>query len=131
VQLHRDKQQVLDAGAELVLVGNGGPNFIAGFREATGFTGPIYTDPSLKVFEAAHLERGVFTVFNPAALGRTVGALRRGFRQGRTQGDALQQGGVIAIATDGRVLWHHISHGPGDNARPDEIARALRAPTPA
>ena len=68
---------------------------------------------------------GVLRVQMRAAV-RSVGALRRGFRQGKTQGDNLQQGGILAIAPDGRVLWHHISSGPGDNAKPADIARALR-----
>ena len=42
----------------LVMIGNGAPMFIAGFREMTGYTGPIYTDPSLAVYKAAQLKRG-------------------------------------------------------------------------
>ena len=124
MQLHRERD-LLD-GADVIVVGNGSPSFIDGFRETTGFTGPIYTDPSLEVFQAAQLKRGIGTLLNLGAAMRTVGALRRGFRQGRTQGDATQQGGVLVIATDSRVLWHHVSNGPGDNAKPADIARALR-----
>ena len=57
---------------------------------------------------------------------RTVGAFRRGFRQGRTQGSALQQGGVLVIARAGRV-WHQISEGLGDNASVAQIVTALRS----
>jgi hypothetical protein len=125
VQLHRDIDVIHRAGAELCVIGNGGPSFIAGFRDTTGYVGPLYTDPSLAVFRAAELRYGLRTVLTFAALARTVGAFRRGFRQGRTRGSALQQGGVLVIAPDGRVLWHHVSSGPGDNASANQIAAAV------
>jgi len=121
VQLHR-------AGIEnLVVVGNGAPMFIGGFRETTGFTGPIFTDPSLEVYKAAQLKRGMGTMLTFGAAKATVGSLRRGFRQGRTQGDATQQGGVLVISKDGRVLYHHISQHPGDNASPEQIRSHMLA----
>ena len=111
----------------LVLIGNGAPNFIEGFREATGYTGPIYTDPTLAVYKAAHLRRGIGTVLSLRAAVKTVGSLKRGFRQVGTQGDATQQGGVLVIGKDGRVLYQHVSEYPGDNASPDEIRSHLAA----
>jgi len=122
VQLHRE-------GIEnLVVVGNGAPMFIEGFRETTGFTGPIYTDPSLEVYKAAQLKRGMGTMLKLGAAAATFGSLRRGFRQGKMQGDATQQGGVLVIAPDGRILYHHISAYPGDNASPDTVRNALSHP---
>lgn len=111
----------------LVVIGNGAPNFIAGFRETTGYTGPLYTDPSLAVYKAAELKRGIGHVLSLRAAAKSIGTLKRGFRQGKTQGDATQQGGVLVIAPDGRILYHHISEYPGDNASPDEIRSHLAA----
>ena len=125
MQLHRDLSRIRARGAELYVIGNGSPSFIAGFRETTGYTGIVFTDPSLEVFRAAELRRGLFTVLNVATIARSVRSIRRGFRQGRTQGSALQQGGVMVVARDGRVLWHHISEGPGDNASADQILTAI------
>ena len=127
MQLHRETSRIRAAGAELYVIGNGAPMFIAGFRETTGYKGALYTDPSLAVFRAAELRRGLRTVLNVATVVRSVGALRRGFRQGRTRGSALQHGGVVVIARDGRVIWHHISDGPGDNATVDQIVAVLAA----
>jgi hypothetical protein len=121
VQLHRANI------GNLVIIGNGAPNFIAGFREQTGYTGPIYTDPTLAVYKAAQLKRGVKTFLKLGAATATIGSLRRGFRQGKTEGDATQQGGVLVVAPDGRILYHHISEYPGDNASPDEIRSHLAA----
>ena len=121
VQLHRANVP------NLIVIGNGAPHYIEGFRETTGFAGPIYTDPTLAVYKAAELKRGAMTILKLRAAAATVGALRRGFRQSGTQGDATQQGGVLVVAPDGRILYHHISEYPGDNASPDEIRSHLSA----
>ncbi len=126
MQLHRDIEKLHAAGAEMIVIGNGAPHFIAGFREITGYDGPLYTDPSLAVFQAAELKRGVTTVLNPRALLPTLKAFGRGGKQGLTQGDTWQQGGVLVIAAGGAVKWHHASERPGDNATGAQIAAALR-----
>jgi hypothetical protein len=125
VELGRQHAAIRGAGAELYVIGNGAPTFIAGFRDATGFAGPIYTDPSLAAYRAAHLERGLRTFVSLGAAVRTVGSFARGFRPGRVQGDNMQQGGVLVIARDGSIVWQHISKSPGDNAAPAEIVGAL------
>ena len=127
VQLHRDLEKIHAAGAELFVIGNGSPSFIEGFREQTNYTGPLYVDPSLEVYKAAELKRGVVKTFNPLALGKTIKAFTEGHRQGRTQGDNWQQGGALVIDTDGSVLWHHISEHSGDQASGGEIVDALSA----
>ncbi len=127
MQLHRETESLRAAGLDLHVIGNGAPMFIAGFRETTGYTGSIYTDPSLAVYRAASLRSGLRTVLNLAAVTRTVGSLRRGFRQGRTRGSALQQGGVLVVGRDGGLLWRHVSDGPGDNATAAQIIAAVRS----
>jgi hypothetical protein len=126
VQLHRDIHRIHDAGAEMIVIGNGAPHFIAGFREITKYDGPLYTDPSLAVFQAAELKRGVGTVFNIGAGIATLKAFGRGGKQGLTQGDNWQQGGVLVIGTDATIKWHHASDRPGDNAKIEPILAALR-----
>lgn len=126
MQLHRARTDLEATGARLVVIGNGGPSFIADFREVVGYDGPLYTDPSLAVYEAAQLERGLSTLLRPGTVTRAFGALRRGARQGMVRGDGLQQGGVLVVDTDGRVRYHHVSRYPGDNATPQDIASSLR-----
>jgi hypothetical protein len=125
VQLHRRIDAIHRAGAELHVIGNGSPQFIDGFRETTGWDGPLYTDPSLDVYKAAGLKRGVLKVLNARAAVAALGTLRDGFRQGRVQGDAWQQGGILVIAPSGDVVWTHINDHSGDNADPDAIVRVL------
>jgi hypothetical protein len=140
VQLHRRIDELRAAGAtvtvtpagpvtrgsaDVIVIGNGSPSFIDGFREQTGWRGPIFTDPSLAVYKAAGLKRGVLRTLDPRGVLRGIGTLSRGFRQGRTQGDQWQQGGVLVVAPSGDVLWSQASDGPGDNATVDEILTAL------
>ena len=126
MQLHHQIDAIHNAGAELYVIGNGSPSFMAGFREQTSWNGPLYTDPSLAVFKAAGLKRGVANTIDPRGLFGAVKALANGHRQGRTQGDTWQQGGVLVVAKGGAVIWQHASDRPGDNAHPGEIIVALR-----
>jgi hypothetical protein len=112
-------------GAAVHVIGSGTPNFIAGFRDETGWTGPIYSDPSLAAFKAAELKRSMTSTLDPRSLGKALGAFARGQRQGLTQGDAWQQGGVLVVAPSGDIRWHHASERPGDNATGAQILAAL------
>jgi hypothetical protein len=125
VQLHHDIDKLRAANVDLVVIGNGTPNFIAGFRDQTKYPGPIYTDPSLAVFQAAGLKRGVARTLNVKSLGKTVSAFMKGHRQGLTQGDAWQQGGVLVVSPNNEVKWQHASDRPGDNATAAQIVAAL------
>ena len=125
MQLHQGIDKLTAKGADLYVIGNGTPNFIAGFRDQTKYQGPIYTDPSLTVYKAAQLKRSVTSTLDPRSLGKAFKAFARGQRQGLTQGDAWQQGGVLVIATDGSVKYHHASDRPGDNASVEQIVAAL------
>ena len=127
MQLHRKIDLIRGAGAELIVIGNGSPSFIAGFRDETSWDGPLYTDPSLEVYKAAELKRGVLRTFSARALGKTIKAFSGGRRQGKTQGDPWQQGGTLVIAKDGTVLWHHVSENSGDQSHAEDIVTALTA----
>jgi|SRR5262249_4729450 len=125
VQLHREIDRIRAAGAELVVIGNGAPHFIAGFRELTGYQGPLYTDPSLASYRAASLRRGAWRNFTPLSAAYAVRALARGHIQGVVKGVVDQQGGVLVILRPGRVVYSHQSKVAGDNAPPAEIIGAL------
>lgn len=124
MQLHERKAEIEERGVNLYLVGNGSPQFIEGFREHTGYEGVVFTDPSLKVFQAANLIRGVASTFGLQSLKSGFKSMRAGHRQGRTQGDALQQGGALLVSTAGQVLWAHQSQSGGDNVSVDTLLEA-------
>lgn len=110
---------------ELIVIGNGAPNFIEGFRERSGFTGPIYTDPELRSYEALELRRDLRATLSLRVVKRAVSAYRKGNRQVSTQGDALQQGGVFVINTEGELLYTYRSEFAGDHPDVADILRAL------
>ena len=125
VQLHHEIDRIHDAGAELVVVGNGAPHFIEGFRELTGYRGLLYTDPSRASYRAAGMKRGWTTFLNPKVLKNAARALGEGHMQGLTQGDPAQQGGTLVITPPGRVLFHHVSETGGDHAPLDAVLASL------
>jgi hypothetical protein len=125
VQLHREDENIRQAGAELVVVGNGAPHFIKGFREETSYEGKLFTDPSLESYKLAGLKRGFFRVINPVALVYAVRGYARGARQTRMKGDAHQLGGVLIIDVESRILFQHTENIAGDLVDKVKLLAAL------
>jgi hypothetical protein len=128
VQLHHEIDRIHAAGAELVVIGSGAAHFVAGFRETTHYPGPVLVDPQLASYTAAGLHRGWLRTINPLVIAYGARALLRGNWQGRTQGVADQQGGVMVIEPPGRIVFEHLSKVAGDNAPPRQVLAALPAP---
>lgn len=124
--MHRATSAFADAGARLVVIGNGAPTFIAGFRDKSGYDGPLYTDPDLTAFARLGLERSVRSILNLRTLRRAVDAYRDGYRQGRTRGDAWQQGGVFVVARGGAPVYRYPSKFAGDHPPVEEVVAAAR-----
>lgn len=123
--MHHARERIEKAGAALAVVGSGEPRWIAGFREVTGFAGPVYSDPSLASYRAAGLKRGALRVLNPRSAAKYVGTLARGYRQGRTQGDPWQMSGLLLCAPPDRLLYRHASDYAGDYPPLEDMLRAI------
>ncbi len=119
------------AGAELVIVGNGGPSFAAAFREDFGLDGPLLVDPELRGYRAAGLRRGRVEALSPKLARSAARALRAGHRQTGVEGDAWQLGGAFVIRPDGSLRFRHVADHAGDHARLDAILAALAPDAPA
>jgi hypothetical protein len=117
------------AGVGVASIGNGTALMARDFVAQFQVTIPVFTDPSRLVYQAAGLKRKFG--LNLTMLGRAKDAWKDGFRQGRTQGDALQQGGVIVLDAVGRVVFHHVDEDAGDHAPMDDLLAAVRALGPA
>lgn len=130
-QLRDYVPRIHEAGAELVVVGNGSPEHARWFIEDTGVDVPLYTDPTLKVYEAADARSGLLTSLNPGAIIAAVRTMLAGFRQSKTMGHGFQQGGVLVITSDGDVPYHYVSRHAGDHPDPEEIITALQRLDPA
>ncbi len=125
MQLHCMEDELEELGARLVVVGNGSPSFIAGFREKSGFTGALYSDPSRVLYRSLQLERGLRSSINGRSMARAVSAFRSGHRQSQVQGDAFQQGGVFVITSKGESTLEYRSQFAGDHPTTSEIRRAV------
>jgi hypothetical protein len=124
--LREIEPELAKKNATIVPIGNGGPSFIKGFREKTGLTGLVYTDPSRKTFDAAALVRTVRNFLHPGGLVASVRAASKGFLPGaKVQGDALQLGGVLVVRPPDRVSFHYASRYVGDHPSNAEILAAL------
>ena len=118
---------IREAAAELVIVGNGAPEFARAFREELGLDTPLYTDPTLRTYALAGLKRGVLATFSPRGMAHAARAWRKGFRQTARRGDGLQQGGLLVVDRGGRILYAHRDNEAGDLAPNEEVLAAVRA----
>jgi alkyl-hydroperoxide reductase/thiol specific antioxidant family protein len=117
------------AGGRVAVIGNGWPAMAKSWAEHVGFppSVAILTDPSRKAYDLAGMKRSVaLTLFNPFALVRWGLAHLHGFRQGKTAGDAWQQGGALVVQPGGKVTFRYVSLGPGDHPRPAALLAALK-----
>ena len=108
-----------------MIVGNGKPWFIQGFREKTGYEGEIYSDPSRATYKALHLRRDIRSTFSAGTVRKAFTAFRQGFRQTATQGDPWQQGGVFVFDASGEVVFSYASSHAGDHPSVELLLRGL------
>jgi NAD(P)-dependent dehydrogenase (short-subunit alcohol dehydrogenase family)/peroxiredoxin len=122
----RDRiDEIRARGAELVIVGNGAPNFAAAFREDYQLDCPLLVDPELRAYRAAGLRRGRVEALSPRLPWNALRALRAGSRQGAVEGDVWQLGGVFVIRREGELAYRYVSREAGDHPPADDILAAL------
>ena len=120
--------EVHTAGGEIVILGNGSPEQAAWFVEDYHIEMPVFTDPPL----ASHAIVGARKpwMLDPRSLGRSLEAMRHGFRQTKVMGSAMQLGGVFVITADGRMPYKYLSRFAGDHPDPREAVAALAKSVP-
>ena len=125
MQVHRERERIRSAGAELAFVGNGTPAFARAFAEDYRIEVPLYVDPSRQTYRALGMARPrIFSFVSPRLLAAVARALRGGFMQGAIRGDALQLGGVLVVGRDGRVAFRHRSRDAGDHPVVGDVVAA-------
>jgi peroxiredoxin len=124
-QLRDVVNEIRSRGAELVVVGNGGVEQARAFRAEQKLPFPLYTDPSLESYRLAGLRHGPGSSLHPRVALHAVTAMRQGFRQSRTQGDPVQQGGVFVIPKGGGLIYQYVSREAGDHPDNANVLRAL------
>jgi hypothetical protein len=107
------------------VVGLGKAEHLAGFREATGYAGPLFADPSLATFRTAGLAYGWGRTFHPRSVLKGMRAFAAGFRQGARRGNPVQQGGVFVLGPGDRVRYEWRDRFAGDHASTSAVISAL------
>ena len=74
---------------------------------------PLYTDPSKATYRALSFPRGIGIGISTFTAG--FGAASKGFTQGATAGDPLQQGGEVLFDGKGVVLFKNIAKKAGQH----------------
>lgn len=101
--------------AAVIAVGCGTPDQLAGFVEREHVP-RCYTDPKLGAYRAAGFVRSWRSTYGLRALFQLARARLRGFSNGRTQGDPLQQGGTLYVARGGELCFYDRAEHTGDHA---------------
>jgi hypothetical protein len=107
--------ELAQLGVETIVVGSGTPDQLAGFVEREHVE-QAFTDPSLASYRAAELVRSIWSTYGPRALFQLARARLRGFSNGRTQGDPIQQGGTLYVAAGGELRFYDRAERTGDHA---------------
>ena len=129
-ELVRHHAELVAAGAEVVAIGNGTAEEAKTFAEEQALPFRLLTDPTGDSYCALSLKRGLRTALSPAVVARAVRATASGFRQTRSAGDPLQQGGVIAFDAEGREIYRYVSETAGDHPQFGEVLVSLRRASP-
>lgn len=117
------------AGVKLIFVGSGTPAMAKDFQAFMEIPQlPVWTDPKRQTYAHLGFKRGWLSVLDPKVMAFALRTMKAGFRQGRTQGDPVQQGGVLVVKRGGQVVYGYASAAAGDHPPVDEVvAKALTA----
>ena len=114
-------------GVEVAFIGSGAPRYASAFRDEFKLKDAlVLSDEPLASYKRAGFRHGALSTFSPRAMLHYARALAAGFRQGKTQGDPLQQGGVMVVDGEGNVTYRYASKTGGDHPPVDKILAATR-----
>ena len=128
MQLHRDRERFEEAGVNLAVIGQGTPKHAAHFKRSQNVDIPLLADPDRRTYEAAGAKRAtVGELLGPGVVAKGIrSSIRSRVVQSRPVGHPAQLGGVLVIATDGRVTWSHLADDASDNPPNDVVLEAGR-----
>src|SRR5258708_35653377 len=123
-QLRGIKKDIDAAGARLVFIGNGETAFARDFRDALVPDCEVLTDPSTASYALLGTRSGRWVTLTPRSWPAGLRALRAGFRQSRTQGQAFLLGGGAVVDSTGRVGGSDVSPFAAGQPSPPGVPRA-------
>ena len=125
------RDQIDQAGANVVLIGQLTPRHAAHFRRRQNIELSVLADNERASYKAAGAKIATFSeLLGPKVMAKGILTSRRtGQTQGKTLGHPAQLGGAMVIAPGGAVVWSHMADDAGDNATPEEILSAISSAT--
>jgi hypothetical protein len=122
--------QFAQAGADVVLIGQATPADAATFRRRFEIELPVLADTRRTSYKAIGAKMaGVGGLFGPKVVLKGIKtSLGKGVCQGKTVGHPAQLGAAVVIAPGGEVLFKQLAADASDNAPPEQLLAALRAP---
>lgn len=112
-QVWKKRKDLEKNKTKIIFIGNGSPDMIKIFKEELNIPeAPIFTDPSLEIFDACGLNRGLKYLVNAKTVLQGIKLYNEGYTQGaqsKETGFHTQMGGIIAIKPPGQVTYHFAS----------------------
>ena len=111
-------------GIAVKIIGNGKLPFLEGFVERFKLEDKpveVFTDPSLNVYNQAHLSRSAWNAFGPKFWLESLMALSKGIVQTSIEGDNMQMGGTLMVTNRGILEYYFQNSSVTDIADPNEI----------
>ena len=108
-----------------MIIGSGTPAEAHAFQAEYAPDLAVFTDPERATFAAAGFTDSLLASLSLGMIGRALGAYRAGFSQGRVQGSALQQGGVLVLGRGPELLARYSSKSGGDHPTTEWLLSAL------
>lgn len=125
IQVWRQREQYEAAGARLVFVGNGAPETIQHFQADLEMQQAIIlTDPTLESFKIGGFRNSVLALAQLKSILNAAKLASEGYTQTAVStegGSQLQLGGVLAINTMNKVVYHFVSEALGDFPKTSDI----------
>lgn len=111
-------------GVSIVAIGNGTPLMAQDFVEQFNIPFPLFTDDKRVSYKFMNFHYGLGIGLSTLKAG--FGATKKGFKQGKTQGNVWQQGGEALFAKGGRLLWRNANKNAEEHATTAEILKVIQ-----
>ena len=127
VQLNAARRGFEDAGAQLVLVGQGTSSDAAAFKHRMDIDLTMLADASRASYLLAGTKLATLDeLIGPVVVVKAAVAMaRRHVTIGHNTADEAQLGGTMVVAPGGGIPWAHLSEDASDMASPADILAAL------
>lgn len=122
-QVWSKKEQIKKNGTKIAFIGSGASYLISQFKSEFGITdAPIYTDPTLKTFDACGLLHIDTETLDSSSLEKISEFEKKGYAltQMNNDGSDSQLGGVLAMKPPGIVTYHFVSEFIGNFDNPTD-----------